>query len=180
MNSPHSESLSRFDVSETTCSLPNLKSLTLQSCALVDEQVLSSLPNSLQRLKIAHCTLLYSESLTAYLAKDGSCNLKALILDHNPHLDLAFLPTLRTTCPHLRTLSMDLHYYSDRISINDAEAKYEYLLGADEIPTWPSSLQTLELVHLQKWYVTVYVILKLPTKILQECRGGSEPVQILD
>lgn len=46
---------------------------------------------------------------------------------------------------------MDLHYYSPHHTVNDADAKYDYLLGADEYPTWPAALQVIELVHLQKW-----------------------------
>lgn len=46
---------------------------------------------------------------------------------------------------------MDLHYYSTHFTVEDAAPLYDYLLGSDEVPTWPTTLRTLELVHLQNW-----------------------------
>lgn len=77
-------------------------------------------------------------------------NLEELELNHNLSLDLAFLPTLGATCPRLKVLKMDLQYYSLRHTINDVDPKYDVLLRDDEMPTWPTTLQELELIHLQR------------------------------
>lgn len=77
--------------------------------------------------------------------------IKELVLDHNPFLDLAFFTGLRTSCPQLKSLKMDLYDHRENHFRHFGEPKYENLLLEDEIPTWPCTLQTLELVHLQKW-----------------------------
>lgn len=130
--------------------LPNLKSLDLISCDMILEFA-ENLTQSLTRLRIANSSTLDSDILHAYLSKQGSCQLEELILDHNARLDLAFLPSLSQTCPHLKVLKMDLHYYSQIHAVSDGEAKYQYLLGADEHPVWPATIQEIELIHLQKW-----------------------------
>lgn len=138
------------ELAEIVSLLPNLKSLILESNTF-HTPFLEHLPHKLHHLKIANCPELTSDMLHSYLSKDGSCELRELVLDHNARLDLAFLPSLQSTCPKLETLTMDLHYYSTRHTVDDAEAKYDYLLGADEVPTWPSTLRKIELLHLQKW-----------------------------
>ena len=139
------------EVAEIIGLLPNLKSLELVTCDMIHTPFTEHLPRTLTRLRIANSPGLTSDTLHTYLSKNGSCQLRELILDHNVRLDLAFLPMLKQTCPHLQTLKMDLHYYSQRHTVNDAVAKYDYLLGVDEIPSWPSTMRELELVHLQKW-----------------------------
>ncbi|GME27829.1 hypothetical protein GTA08_BOTSDO00790 [Neofusicoccum parvum] len=46
---------------------------------------------------------------------------------------------------------MDLNYYDSHASFRDSEPKYFSLLGDDEIPSWPSTLQTIEMNHLRQW-----------------------------
>jgi len=140
-----------IEMAEIINLLPNLKSLEMVSCDMIHVGFTDSLTQSLTRLRIANSPGLSSDDLHAYLSKQGSCQLEELILDHNVRLDLAFLPTLAQTCPCLKVLKMDLHYYSQHHAVNDADAKYDYLLGADEHPTWPKTIQEIELVHLQKW-----------------------------
>lgn len=74
-----------------------------------------------------------------------------LILNHNPFLDLAFLTSLRELCPKLQVLKMDMFDHRENYYRHFGEPKYEQLLLEDEVPAWPSTLQTLELVHMQKW-----------------------------
>jgi len=78
-----------------------------------------------------------------------------LILDHNQYLDLAFLPTLASSCPQLQVLKMDLKYFSadSQFSYHHSDPKYETLLLPGEIPTWPASLRVLELEQLRNWSV---------------------------
>ncbi|PSK57863.1 hypothetical protein B9Z65_9065 [Elsinoe australis] len=138
-------------IAEAIALLPSLKSLELETCDIVNARFLERLPKSLSRLRLANCEALTSEAIEVFLSQDGGCQLESLVLDHNVRLDLAFLPLLKSTCSKLKHLSMDLHYYSQHHTVNDAEARYKQLLTADEVPTWPSTLESIEMIHLQKW-----------------------------
>ncbi len=138
-------------IAEAISLLPSLNSLELETCDIVNARFLERLPKTLTRLRLANCEALDSDAMQVFFSQDGGCLLEELVLDHNVRLDLAFLPLLKSTCSRLRVLSMDLHYYSQHHTVNDADARYQYLLGANDIPTWPSTLQTIQLIHLQKW-----------------------------
>ncbi|KAK4962640.1 hypothetical protein LTR10_000267 [Elasticomyces elasticus] len=135
--------------------LPRLKDLTLISCEAVVDTFFSHLPHNLERLELTNCLELTSSMLENYLAADeggsGGSQLRELVLNHNPSLALSFLVKLRDLCPRLEVLKTDLRYYSERVNSNDAEPLYDVLLGDGEVPTWPSTLRHLELVHLQRW-----------------------------
>lgn len=133
------------------CKLPNLKSLAFETCDCLTEQLVQNLPENLQSLRIVNCATLTSDILYNFLSRGGSSNLKELILDHNPFLDLAFFTTLKSTCPRLEVLKMDLYDHRENHFNHFGEPKYEQLLVEDEIPTWPCTLRTIELVHMQKW-----------------------------
>ncbi|GAB7357402.1 hypothetical protein MBLNU459_g8337t1 [Dothideomycetes sp. NU459] len=141
------------DIAKAISLLPKLESLAFDTCDCLSDQLLSHLPDNLQRFRAVNCMTLTSDILYNFLSRNGcdSPTLKELVLNHNPFLDLAFLTTLRTTCPNLITLQMDLYDHRENHFRHFGEPKYEALLVEDEIPTWPSTLQTLELVHLQKW-----------------------------
>lgn len=142
------------EIAKAVSLLPNLESLAFDSCDSLTDQMLSHLPGTLQRLKIVNCMTLTSDMLHDFLSRNDSGSspmLKELVLNHNPCLDLAFLTSLRSTCPNLVTLKMDLFDHRENDFRHYAEPKYEQLLVDDEISTWPSKLQTLELVHMQKW-----------------------------
>ncbi|KAK0253058.1 hypothetical protein LTS09_011968 [Friedmanniomyces endolithicus] len=130
--------------------LPRLKDLTLISCEVLVDKFLDRLPKDLERLEITNCLELTSDMLQTYLVSGGS-HLRELVLNHNPALNMSFLTGLKRDCPKLEVLKMDLRYYSERLNSNDAQALYDELLTADDIPTWPSTLRHLELIHLQRW-----------------------------
>ncbi|KAI4715405.1 hypothetical protein E4T48_08409 [Aureobasidium sp. EXF-10727] len=130
--------------------LPNLEMLAFESCDRLSEHILLQLPKTLKTVKFVNCMPLDSDMLGGFLSSHGH-SIKELVLDHNPFLDLAFFTGLRTTCPQLESLKMDLYDHRENYFRHFGEPKYENLLLEDEIPTWPSTLQTLELVHLQKW-----------------------------
>lgn len=140
----------KLDMAWAISKLPNIKDVTFISCDVVCDDVLTRMPPNLKRLELTNCWKLDSEMLRDFLLKRGS-ELRELELNHNVTTNLAFLPALKHGAPKLERLSMDGHYYSERVSINDAEPEYNELLSANDIPNWPSSLQHLELVHLQKW-----------------------------
>lgn len=130
--------------------LPNLKDLTFITCEVLEGRFLERLPPNLERLEITNCLELTSDMLSSYLKTRGS-HLRGLVLNHNPALNLTFLTGLGMLCPRLQTLKVDLRYYSEKINSNDAEPLYQELLSESDIPTWPASLQHLELVHLQRF-----------------------------
>jgi hypothetical protein len=132
--------------------LPKLKSLTFESCPIVNDQLLSRLPRNLTSLTIVNCKDFASEDLHPFLITHGS-QLKTLVLNHNKALNLAFLPDLRASCPQLQILKMDLRYYASSHAYNDAHPSYQYLLFPHEAPTWPCTLHTIELSNLRNWDV---------------------------
>ncbi|KAG8624039.1 hypothetical protein KVT40_009015 [Elsinoe batatas] len=138
-------------IAEAIALLPSLRSLELETCDIVNARFLERLPKSLVALRLANCEALTSDAMEVFLSQDGGCQLETMVLDHNVRLDLGFLPLLKSTCSKLKHLSMDLHYYSQHHTVNDAEARYRQLLGEDQIPTWPTTMESIELVHLQKW-----------------------------
>lgn len=139
-----------LDMPWTISKLPSLVDLTFISCNIVRDDFLNKLPANLERLEITNCWKLDSNMLSDFLMAKGS-HLKGLVLKHNITLNLAFLTTLSTSCPRLETLCVDGHYYSERQSTNDADPEYEELLSASEVPTWPTTLRYLSLMHLSKW-----------------------------
>lgn len=130
--------------------LPNLRDVTLISCDLLRDKFFETLPTQLQRLELSNCRYVNSDMLSDFLSRGGS-QLHELILNHNIALDLAFLPGLKAACPSLETLKVDAHFYSEMTTTYDADPLYDDLLLPDEIPSWPASLHSVELVHLQKW-----------------------------
>ncbi|KAK4550842.1 hypothetical protein LTR36_000422 [Oleoguttula mirabilis] len=129
--------------------LPHLKDLTFVSCDVITDKFLERLPKFLQRLELTNCLEVTSDMLQTYLAVGGS-ELRELVLNHNISLNLAFLPGLKTVCPKLEVLKMELQYYSERMNSDDAAPLYDELITAAEVPTWPATLRHLELIHIQR------------------------------
>ena len=46
---------------------------------------------------------------------------------------------------------MDTTYYSSLVMSSDNEPLYESLLRENEVPTWPTTLRTLDMQYLRKW-----------------------------
>ncbi|KAF3041546.1 hypothetical protein E8E12_006942 [Didymella heteroderae] len=130
--------------------LPNLRSLTFETCGIVRGRLLPLLPTNLISLSIINCGELLSDALSNFLTSHGTY-LEELVLHHNQALDLSFLVDLKQSCPRLEVLRMDTTYYSSLVMSSDNEPLYETLLGEDEVPTWPSSLRTLDMQYLRKW-----------------------------
>lgn len=130
--------------------LPSLTDLTFISCDAIMEKFLQRLPTNLQRLELSNCLEITSDMLRDFFNTSG-LQLRELVLNNNAALNLSFTQSLKDKCPRLEVLKLDLHYYSEKFVVNDAEALYDELLPEDEIPTWPTTLQHLEIVHAQKW-----------------------------
>lgn len=140
-------------VASALATLPNLKSLSFETCGIVSDRLLPLLPANLVSLNITNCGELLSDSLQAFLATHGS-QLRDLVLNHNQALDMSFLVDLKQSCPKLELLRMDMTYYSSLSMSSDNEPLYETLLGEMERPTWPSTLRSIDLEYLRKWNST--------------------------
>lgn len=143
----------QLDLPWAISKLSDLKDLTFISCNVIRDKFFDRLPVRLERLELSNCNEFNSSMLDAYLTTSGS-ELRELVLNHNAALDLQFLPNLKVNCPKLEVLKVDLLYYSDLSVTNDAEPLWDELLTDDDIPTWPPTLHSLELLHLRKWSAT--------------------------
>ena len=133
--------------------LPNLRTLSFETCGVVSGRLLPLLPNNLISLSITNCGELLSDALQAFLATHGA-QLEELILNHNQSLDLSFLVDLKRSCPKLEILRMDTTYYSSLAMSSDNEPLYDTLLGETEIPSWPSTLRVIDMEYLRNWNST--------------------------
>ncbi|SLM35838.1 Leucine-rich repeat [Lasallia pustulata] len=130
-------------------SLPNLKRLSFQVSSVVNEKLLPLLPENLESFQIIDCSSVTSDILDVFLVTHGR-NLRELVLDHNKLLNLSFLVDLAASCPKLEVLKMNMTYYNSHFTFQDSEPQYDTLLLPGEEPTWPASLQVLELLQLRK------------------------------
>ncbi|ORY01511.1 hypothetical protein BCR34DRAFT_574839 [Clohesyomyces aquaticus] len=130
--------------------LPSLRSLSFESCGVLNERLLSMLPNHLTSFSVTNCEELTSEALEAFLVTGGA-RLEELILNHNRSLDLSFMADLKHSCPRLEVLKMDLNYYTHWAITHDQAPNYAELLKEGEIPSWPSALRVIDLEFLRNW-----------------------------
>lgn len=129
--------------------LPSLKSLTFETCTVVNGRLLPLLPKNLVSLNITNCRDIISDTLQAFLVTHGS-QLEELILDHNQSLDFSFSVDLKQNCPRLEVLRMDMHYYNTLFTSTDNEPLYDQLLPEGETPSWPSTLRIIDLEFLRQ------------------------------
>jgi hypothetical protein len=139
-------------LAEAISLLPNLEHLIFEASTLVDKTLLTLLPRNLKHLDIIACGELVSDELAEFLLTHGS-QLRTLTLNHNQALSLSFLTILGAACPYLTSLKMNLTYYNLHMTYKDSEPFFDHLLLPGEVPSWPSTLQTLELIQLRKWEV---------------------------
>jgi hypothetical protein len=130
--------------------LPELEHLIFESSTLVNVKLLPLLPTNLRNLELINCWEVIADDLAEFLLTHGR-QLRVLTLNHCQSLSLAFLPTLGEACPNLQVLRMNLTYFNLHATYHDSEPQYEQLLLPDQIPIWPSTLQTIELIQLRKW-----------------------------
>lgn len=137
-------------ISESLKPLANLKHLVMESSTVVDGQFLSLLPKTIEHLEIVNCWELSAEMLSEYLLTHGR-NIRRMILHHNQSLNLEFLPFLGSSCPQLRELSMDLNYFKHHEYYKDSDPNYEYLLTIKDVPSWPKTIEVMDLEQLANW-----------------------------
>jgi hypothetical protein len=137
-------------LAESLTPLKQLDHLIFEACGLLNSKLLSLLPRNLKHLEVIACPNVTSENVYEFLITHGS-QLRTLVLNHNQSLSLSFLTILASACPNLTTMHTNMIYYNAHHTFRDCEPGYVDLLTADEIPTWPSTLQTIELSQLRNW-----------------------------
>ena len=134
--------------------LKQLKRLSLVSCTALEpdemSSILEALPNNLEALTITNSQSLWAKPFSSFLKTHGS-KLRELTLDYNQALDLSFLMVLKESCPRLRSLHMDLTFYNTVASYGEKDPLFEKLLSAGDKPTWPASLESIEMYNLRQW-----------------------------
>ncbi|KAK0650220.1 hypothetical protein DIS24_g7007 [Lasiodiplodia hormozganensis] len=146
----HSGRSSKQVLADNLALLPELKSLSFECCQVLDADFLPLLKENLHHLTIVNCHHVTSEILRDFLISHGS-QLESLTLNHNQTLDISFLPDLKRACPKLQALKMDLNYFDSHDTFRDSEPKYFDLLKDDEVPSWPTTLQVIEMNQLRQW-----------------------------
>ncbi|PYH99940.1 hypothetical protein BO71DRAFT_368111 [Aspergillus ellipticus CBS 707.79] len=129
--------------------LPDLRRLEFVECSIVNEYLLPNLPFTLTSLTINNCDEVTAVNLGSFLSSHGH-NLRELNLSHNRHLGLSFIANLAQSCQNLEVFKMDISMH-DCSSYHDVEPHFQELLDPTEVPTWPSTLQEIELIQLRKW-----------------------------
>jgi hypothetical protein len=137
-------------VADAITALPSLKYLAIESSTAANGQLLPLLPKSLETLELVNCWDVNGDDFASYLLSSGH-QLKHLILHHNQSLSLSFLTILGSACPNLQVLSVDLKTFNHHEFYHDSDPSYDELLTADQVPEWPESLETLQLLNMKKW-----------------------------
>ena len=133
--------------------LRRLQHLSLTSCSAFESDmpsILQALPSDLRSLAIKNTQGLYAAPLITFLQESGR-QLRELVLDHNQALNLSFLTDLKQSCPELRRLHMDMTFYNTVGSYKEKDPLFDALLLPDDTPTWPTTLQSIELHYLRQW-----------------------------
>ncbi|KAL4943884.1 hypothetical protein BDV06DRAFT_188919 [Aspergillus oleicola] len=129
--------------------LPNLSQLEFVESSIVNDLLLPRLPSNLTSLTINNCDDVTTANFRLFLASHGK-SLRELSLSHNRHLSLSFIVDLKEFCHSLEKFTFDLSMH-DQSSFQDMEPHFDELLSQTEIPTWPSTLQHIEMVQLRRW-----------------------------
>jgi hypothetical protein len=131
--------------------LKDLEHLVFESSTVVNAHLLPLLPKTLKRLELINCWDLGAEEFGEFLLTHGS-NIEYLILNHNQSLNLSFLQHLAEGCPKLRELRMNLTYFRHHEMYDDSTPMYESLLLVPEVPTWPSTIEVIDLANLNRFW----------------------------
>ncbi|EXJ61062.1 hypothetical protein A1O7_05215 [Cladophialophora yegresii CBS 114405] len=128
-------------------SLLALRSLCFRNCGMVDQITMPMLPPGLLRLELTNCSHLTSEVLEGYLSSAGH-GLQSLILNNNQSMDLGFMANLKSLCPSLQRLEIDM-VYIDPSWWHDRDPLFDELLPKGP-PTWPSQLITISIENMRQ------------------------------
>lgn len=135
----------------TIRTLSKIERLELRECTLLGDTLLPQLPFTVRALVLSGCDQLRSPHLTSFLSSHGH-HLQELTLESNRHLNLSFITSLGSDCPGLEKFRMDIQIH-DKSAFPDFHPHFDELLKVTEKPTWPASLQELDLIQLRRWDV---------------------------
>lgn len=136
------------DLAAAIRALPRLEHLIVESSTVADSKLLNLLPTTLKRLELVNCWEVTSDDLANFLCSHGSL-LERLTLKHCISLSMGFISVLERACPKLTHLHMNLLYYRAHEHFNDADPVYDRVLGRDEVPKWPTSIQSIEIDYMR-------------------------------
>ncbi|CAI4211619.1 unnamed protein product [Parascedosporium putredinis] len=160
------------DCAKVITPLKFLEHVALEACFAVDGEFLSHLPRDLKHLEIIQCWNLQAAHLSEFLLTHGK-NLRSLTLRNNQSLDLSFLTVLQDACPNLEELEVNMSYFKDP-ETNNSEPLFDFALSEDQVPSWPSSIRHIELLHIRPWSYDAAVM------FLQSLIRESKTYQISD
>ncbi|KAL3461115.1 hypothetical protein BJX64DRAFT_261733 [Aspergillus heterothallicus] len=129
--------------------LPHLHRLDFHESSILNDHLFPKLPFNLKTLNINNCDDVTTANFTLFLSSHGR-SLRELSLSHNRHLSLSFITDLKEFCRNLEKFIMDISIF-DFSAFHDVEPHFEQLLMPSQVPTWPTTLQHLELIQLRKW-----------------------------
>jgi hypothetical protein len=127
--------------------LLELRILSFQNCANINQDTMPMLPAGLHSLEVANCPGLNSDILEAFLATSGT-TLRRLKLNNNQAMSLGFMANLKALCPHLEHLECDM-VYIDPSSWRDRDPLFDELLPNGP-PTWPTKLITISMENMRQ------------------------------
>lgn len=129
--------------------LPALQRIEFIECPVVNDHLFKHLPSNLTSIVINNCDEVTSSNLAPFLTTHGH-HLRELILLHNRHLNMSFIVGLAKSCKSLVRFKMDLSIH-DHSSYHDVEPHFAELFYSSQVPTWPTTLQDIELIQLRNW-----------------------------
>ncbi|KAJ5754067.1 uncharacterized protein N7511_008220 [Penicillium nucicola] len=129
--------------------LPEIEKLEIIESSLANGEILTKLPPTIRSLTLNNCERITSQDVATFLSSHGA-NLRELSLSHNRYLSMSFIQDLAQLCPSLVFFKMDISIH-DVSSYHDVEPQFNELLAQSEVPTWPETLQEIELTQLRKW-----------------------------
>ena len=130
--------------------LPQLKHLSINLSLLQCPEILSLLSTDLESLDLMECQYLDRGALATYLATRGQ-QLRRLRLQNYSTFDYSFLVNLARSCPRLQDLGVDFTSDSTYYGLYITDEPGLEIPRPDVIPTWPSSLRFIELLHIRNW-----------------------------
>ncbi|KAJ5793160.1 uncharacterized protein N7503_009138 [Penicillium pulvis] len=133
----------------TLKALPEIERLEFYECSILAGSILEQLPPTLRSLTISNCDRLLASNVTELLKVHGG-QLLDLTLNHNRHMNLEFMPHLGICCPRLERFKVDISMY-DVSSYHDLDPHFQQLIFRNQHPTWPETIQEIELYQLRHW-----------------------------
>lgn len=146
---PDKDSKREDELADALRLLPNIEVLEFHECPVMSGDILEKLPLTLQSLTLSNCDMLVASHVINLLRVHGG-QLRELVLNHNRHMNLEFMPHLGNLCPNLERFRVDFSMF-DGSSYHDLDPHFDQLLLIGQKPSWPESLQEIELYQLRHW-----------------------------